>query len=67
MAAEEKITATQRLQWWEDARFGMFIHWGLYAIPAGEWEGERIGGIGEWIMRNAQIPVPEYADRKSVV
>jgi alpha-L-fucosidase len=38
----------------------MFIHWGLYAIPAGTWRGERIAGIGEWIMKRAQIPVAEY-------
>src|SRR5579872_2095465 len=31
-----------RMQWWRDARFGMFIHWGLYSIPAGTWNGERI-------------------------
>lgn len=49
-----------RLDWWRRAKFGMFIHWGLYAIPAGVWEGERIPGIGEWIMYRAQIPVEEY-------
>lgn len=38
----------------------MFIHWGLYAIPAGEWKGERIPGIGEWIMLRAKVPVREY-------
>ncbi|GAH05300.1 unnamed protein product, partial [marine sediment metagenome] len=41
-------------------RFGMFIHWGLYAVPAGEWKGKKIGGIGEWIMESADIPVSEY-------
>ena len=54
------IDAEERLKWWQDMRFGMFIHWGLYAIPAGEWKGQKIGGIGEWIMRNAKIPVDEY-------
>jgi len=49
-----------RLDWWREARFGMFIHWGLYAIPAGEWKGRRIPGIGEWIMKRAEIPVAEY-------
>jgi alpha-L-fucosidase len=49
-----------RLEWWRDARFGMFIHWGLYAIPAGEWRGQAIPGIGEWIMLRARIPVAEY-------
>ena len=49
-----------RLDWFRDARFGMFIHWGLYAIPAGEWQGHAIAGIGEWIMLRARIPVAEY-------
>ncbi|MBT3292481.1 MAG: hypothetical protein HN380_34580 [Victivallales bacterium] len=38
------------ITWWRDARFGMFIHWGLYAIPAGEWNGKRIPSAAEWIM-----------------
>lgn len=49
-----------RTAWWRDAKFGLFIHWGLYAIPAGEYEGKRIPGIGEWIMQRAPIPVAEY-------
>ncbi len=49
-----------RLDWWRDAKFGMFIHWGLYAIPAGTWKGQQIPGIGEWIMYRARIPVREY-------
>jgi alpha-L-fucosidase len=49
-----------RLDWWRDARYGMFIHWGLYAIPAGVWRGQAVPGIGEWIMKHAQIPVREY-------
>ena len=51
---------SDRLAWWREARFGMFIHWGLYAIPAGTWKGERIPGLGEWIMRNGRIPIAEY-------
>ncbi|MDT8389771.1 MAG: alpha-L-fucosidase [Lentisphaeria bacterium] len=54
------ISQDERLAWWNDARFGMFIHWGLYAELAGEWNGEKIPGIGEWIMRAAKIPIPEY-------
>ncbi|MCH6257714.1 alpha-L-fucosidase [Puniceicoccaceae bacterium K14] len=50
----------ERMEWWRDAGFGMFIHWGLYAIPAGEYKGERVGGIGEWIMEKLDIPVTEY-------
>jgi alpha-L-fucosidase len=49
-----------RMAWWRQARFGMFIHWGLYAVLAGEHKGRRVGGIGEWIMHRAKIPIPEY-------
>ncbi len=47
-----------RMKWWREARFGLFIHWGLYAIPAGEWEGET--NHAEWILTTAQIPVEQY-------
>jgi alpha-L-fucosidase len=50
----------ERMKWFREARFGMFIHWGLYAVPAGRWESRQIGGIGEWIMNTATIPVAEY-------
>ena len=49
-----------KMKWFRDAKFGLFIHWGLYAIPAGEWKGQKIAGIGEWIMNRAKIPVKEY-------
>ncbi|MBN1480641.1 glycosyl hydrolase [candidate division KSB1 bacterium] len=54
------LAAEDHMAWWREARFGLFIHWGLYAIPAGEWQGERIPGISEWIMLRAQIPVADY-------
>jgi len=50
----------QRMQWWRDARFGMFIHWGVYAVPGGEYKGQRSKEIGEWIMSWANIPRAEY-------
>jgi alpha-L-fucosidase len=56
----EEAARARRLQWWREARFGMFIHWGLYALPAGEWRGQPVDGIGEWIMSRAKIPVAEY-------
>ena len=49
-----------RMEWWRDARFGLFIHWGVYSVPAGTYHDEKIGGIGEWIMQRAKIPVAEY-------
>jgi alpha-L-fucosidase len=62
-AIQDTETAAQgdaRMAWWRDARFGMFIHWGLYSIPAGTWNGKRDPHIGEWIMNNASIPVGDY-------
>jgi alpha-L-fucosidase len=50
----------ERLAWFHEAKYGLFIHWGLYAIPAGEWKGKRIPGIGEWIMFRTPVPVREY-------
>jgi alpha-L-fucosidase len=49
-----------RLAWWRDAKFGMFIHWGVYAVPAGNYEGKLIPGIGEWILKNGEIPLDKY-------
>lgn len=45
---------------YNDAKFGMFIHWGAYSQPAGIWKGEKIPGLGEWIMYHAQIPRADY-------
>ncbi len=49
-----------KMQWWREAKFGLFIHWGLYAVPAGTWKGKQVSGIGEWIMQAAKIPVEDY-------
>ncbi len=49
-----------RSKWFREAKFGLFIHWGLYAIPAGTWKDKQIPGLGEWIMNRAKIPVKEY-------
>ena len=59
-AAQETPERAARMRWFREAKFGLFIHWGLYAIPAGEWKGQPIAGIGEWIMNRAKIPVKEY-------
>ncbi len=57
----DPVINQDRLAWWHEARFGMFIHWGIYSVPAGVYKGKEIPGIGEWIMNNAKIPVSEYA------
>ncbi|MCA1810004.1 MAG: alpha-L-fucosidase [Lentisphaerae bacterium] len=46
--------------WVKQAQFGMMIHWGLYALPAGEWRGRRMPGIGEWLQSYFRIPNQEY-------
>ncbi|ANH82214.1 alpha-L-fucosidase [Niabella ginsenosidivorans] len=48
------------IQWFKDAKFGMFIHWGLYSKLAGTWKGKNYYGSGEWIMNQAKIPVKDY-------
>ena len=60
-AADETPAAEhERMAWWREAKFGMFIHWGVYAVPAGTYDGKQIPGIGEWIMLRAKIPVDTY-------
>lgn len=58
--AQNTLTHDQRMQWWRDARFGMFIHWGDYAQLAGNYKGQQVARGGEWIMNRAKIPVTEY-------
>ncbi|MFD1255448.1 alpha-L-fucosidase [Mucilaginibacter terrae] len=50
----------QRLAWYTDARFGMFIHWGVYSLAGGVWEGKPVGGYAEQIMRTKKIPGKVY-------
>jgi alpha-L-fucosidase len=57
---KKPLSKDERMEWWRQARFGMFIHWGIYSVPAGEWKGKKIPSAGEWIMQTAQIPVSEY-------
>jgi alpha-L-fucosidase len=59
---ESPTAPDHRMDWWRDARFGMFIHWGLYSIPAGDWKDHK--NYGEWIRTEGQIPVTEYEKLK---
>ncbi len=60
-AAEQRDV---RMGWWREARFGMFVHWGLYAVAAGEWDGKAWtqGGM-EWIQCYANVPADVYAEK----
>lgn len=55
---ETPAEKAKRMAWFKEARFGMFIHWGLYAIPAGKWGNS--DRYGEWIRESAHIPVDVY-------
>jgi len=57
-ATEPAKQRKERMRWFTEARFGMFIHWGVYSVPAGEWNGEK--GHGEWVMQYGRIPVSKY-------
>jgi len=59
-ASETPPQRDARMSWWREAKFGMFIHWGVYAVPAGTYKDKPVGDIGEWIMWNAKIPVSDY-------
>ena len=63
LSDSKKATADhgEKMSWWRDARFGLFIHFGLFSIPAGEWDGHEIGSYSEWIMNKAEISVSDYA------
>jgi alpha-L-fucosidase len=60
LQAETPEQYQARTQWLREARFGMFIHWGVYAVPAGEWKGRYYTQGGEWILRLAGIPIADY-------
>lgn len=56
----KQISDEERMEWWTDARFGMFIHWGIYSVPAGFYKGEAQTNSAEWIMNKGKIPLHEY-------
>ena len=65
-APQPPLSQDARMAWWREGRFGMFIHWGLYSVLGGEWQGrdygkEMGGASAEWIMLSAKIPRDEYA------
>ncbi|MDD2600052.1 MAG: alpha-L-fucosidase [Kiritimatiellae bacterium] len=55
----------ERMQWWREARFGMFVHWGLYSGLAGTWDGKPVGTTGgmEWIQQRVKADTETYAER----
>lgn len=60
---ERQKNYAERMAWYEDAKFGCFIHWGVYSVPAGIWNGKPFDGYSEHLMRKAQIPLKEYKEK----
>jgi len=56
-------TRDQRLEWWREARFGMFVHWGVYSGLGGTWQGKPVKGYAEHIQRMLKIPIPVYREQ----
>lgn len=56
-------THDERIAWWLDTRFGMFVHWGVYSTPGGEWKGKEVTGYSEHLMRKEKIPRAEYLEK----
>lgn len=50
----------ERIAWWQEAKFGMFVHWGVYSLPGGEWKGNKVWGYAEHLMRKEKISRAEY-------
>ncbi len=59
---DSMTTHDQRMAWWREARFGMFVHWGVYSYLGGTWQGQPIKGYAEHIQRILKIPIPIYRE-----
>ena len=53
------LEESQRIAWFREAKYGMFIHWGLYSLMAGYWKGTKVTG-GEWAIKMHKLPIEEY-------
>jgi alpha-L-fucosidase len=64
-AVEAPAARDRRMAWWREARFGMFVHWGLYSGLAGTWGGKAVGTSGgmEWIQNSVKADTDTYAKR----
>jgi len=57
-AQETPAQQAERMAWFNHDRFGLFIHWGVYSVPAGEWQGKT--NYGEWFLEETKMPVSQY-------
>ena len=57
---ETKAEREARMAWWKEARFGMFVHWGIYSTTGGLYKGQKLPNSAEWMMARGKIPIAEY-------
>jgi len=62
LSAKVETSRDDKMQWWREAKFGLFIHWGVYSVPGGMYKGKKVNRVGEWIMQYEHIPVLEYKE-----
>jgi len=53
-------TREERLSFMKDGKFGMFIHFGMYSVLGGMWNGKKWPGPSEWILKRSGMSVEEY-------
>jgi alpha-L-fucosidase len=56
-------TLDERMSWFDEAKFGCFVHWGVYSSAGGEWNGKAVNGYAEHLMRIRKIPLAEYKEK----
>ena len=52
---ESRRNYAERMSWYNEAKFGCFIHWGVYSVPAGIWKGKKLGGSFNSYLKNLVI------------
>lgn len=60
LGKETPVERELRMKWWHEARFGMFVHFGLYSVAAGHWEGEPVKGLSSWTLYTTKAPLEKY-------
>lgn len=58
--SESKAGRDARMAWWREAKFGMFVHWGVYSTTGGLYNGQKLPNSAEWMMARGKIPIAEY-------
>lgn len=61
--SQAERTIAQRdahMAWWREAKFGMFVHWGIYSVVGGEYKGQKLPNSAEWMMNRGKVPIAEY-------